>query len=181
MRIDRYLRKYIFALSGISMFVASVGYGLDVKDGCQGEGCDCFNEYKEIVSGKKTKNFEIVTIRPFNIYKDLNTKSKLLGTYKPGTKVRPLAQKIVITEPGERRAKSDNKKLGIKKGDKLDSELNLGEGSLSARHNGKWITYDYKSLQTDEIKKSDLQDWIQVSVGNLTGFTPDHPFEGCLE
>lgn len=148
--------------------------------GCQGEGCDCFNDYKDAVAEKKTKDFDIATIRPFKLYKGMDTKSALLGTYQPGVKARPLSQKIVIVEPGVLRVTGDNKKLGVKKWDTLSSELNLGEGSMTARIKGKWITYDYSSLSTVEVKKSVIEDWTKVSVGKNSGFTVDHPFEGCL-
>ncbi len=69
----------------------------------------------------------------------------------------------------------------IKSGDKIDTVLNEGEGFQKGRLNGQWVTFEYSALELKPIKETKVEEWLEVSVKNLKGFTKGSPIEMCLE
>lgn len=154
----------------------------EIIPGCQGEGCHCFQGYRgSETNGIPGKN-DIKTIRPFKLYKDRSKNSKMVGKFEAGIKARPLKQELVIEDKGEYVVETvQSSKLSLKRGDKINTIVNLGEGFFKGRQNDKWIEFDYENLKLKTIKETKITAWLFVKVGELNGFTQDLPFEMCLE
>lgn len=145
--------------------------------GCQGEGCECFHEYREAKTDK-----DIPTVRPFTLHKDRSVTSQVLGKFQAGIKAKPLKQELVVDAKGEYVVEAVyGSALPLKKGDKIDTILNEGEGVLRGRHNGKWINFDYENPKLKIVKKTEISEWLSVRVNGLAGFTREQPFQMCLE
>ena len=150
-----------------------------VTEGCQGEGCECFQEYR---SGETKKGTPIQTIRPFIFYSRMDKNSKQLGNFKPGKKAIPLKFKTVAIDRGEylvTKVKNNDSKVSV--GDKLNTIVNLGEGEATARRGNVTVHFDFDQVELKQIRKPRMEQWLQLSVNGSVGFTPDEPFENCLE
>lgn len=154
----------------------------DVIAGCQGEGCDCFQAYRSVSSKAGPKEHDIPAIRSFSLHKDRSGASQLLGKFAAGTKARPLKQELVIEDKGEYIVErvQDNK-LPLKKGDRIDTMINEGEGSARGRKNGKWVHFDVESVKLTVVRRTVISGWMTVKVNGVEGFTQQQPFEMCLE
>lgn len=151
---------------------------IEVIGGCQGEACDCLKEAQ-----KKPQPELFETIRAFSVYKEPNIKSPVLGKFEAATKAKLIKQLIAIEEPGhyvvQKVAKA--KKTGLKKNDKITLLLNEGEGFSSALLKGKNVSFYFEDVTLKTLKETKVSEWIQLKVENIEGYTPDYPFEGCLE
>lgn len=151
-----------------------------VIDGCEGEGCQCFTGYPAQDDPKGER--DIKTIRPFKLYQDMDKGSKRLGEYRAGVLGKPLGKKLIIHERGEYLVERViAPKVSLKKGDRLDTLLYLGEGFMEARKNGQEVGFEDGDIELKTIKKTRVSEWLQVMIGGKAGFTQDSPFEYCLE
>lgn len=154
----------------------------EVMDGCQGEGCSCFQGYRIMMNERKSTDFDIETIRPFSLYKDMDKNSKFIGKFEPGVKARPIAKKMLFLETGEYIIEQNkDKKINLQKGDKVHKLFSLGEGYMKVEKDGKWIEFAGHQIKLKPIKKTIIEEWLEVSINGLKGFTQDSPFEMCLE
>lgn len=150
--------------------------------GCQGEGCDCFHEYRSATQATGRSEQDIATIRPFTLYKERSDASQRLGEFNAGVKARPLTQELVVEDKGEYVVvEARGSKLALKKGDRIDTVIAEGEGFSRGRKGGKWIDFDYETIKLREVKKTRVTAWLSVKINGLTGFTPQQPFQMCLE
>ena len=171
---------------GILFAIAFAGFPLlaqEIIPGCEGEGCGCYQSYRNARKRKQRADFEIETIRPFTLYKKMNVESKMIGRFKPGIKARPLGQLMLVENKGEYIIKSvKNGNLSLKVGDKLQLLIYEGEGFDRAQHDGKWISFsELDDLELQTIRQTKLSNWTHIQVDKLTGFTKESPFELCLE
>lgn len=154
----------------------------EVIPGCQGEGCGCFRAYQSATLETRRPDHEIPTIRPFTLYKDRSDCSQHLGKFEAGTKARPLGQELVVDVKGEYIVELiQDKKLPLKKGDRIDTIINEGEGAARGRKNGKWVDFNFEDVQLKVVRETVISEWMSVRVNGIAGFTLEQPFEGCLE
>ena len=166
-------------MAAVFSFFAYASSPLGVIEGCQGEGCDCFDAYR---SEKTKTRIESKTIRPFTLYKEMSRNSKQLGKFSAGVMAKPIKSQAVVLNNGSYSvAAVKNIKLPLKVGQLVDTLWNEGEGYSRVRSNGKWISFDASEITL--VSKSDtvLDEWLEISTGKLRGYTQDSPFEGCLE
>lgn len=154
----------------------------EVIPGCVGEGCECFHEYRSATPGVGPQENDIPAIRSFTLYKDRSDGSQLLGKFEAGTKARPLKQELMVDVKGEYIVElvRDNK-LPLKKGDKIDTIINEGEGFARGRINGKWVDFDFENVKLKVVRKTVLSAWVLVKTNGIVGFTREQPFQMCLE
>lgn len=168
----------LFLLLGSTSIVLAAP---EVLSGCQGEGCDCFRGYQH-VSGKESRDFDIPVLRPFTLHKERSRTSQVLGKFEPGAKGRPLAQELLVEAKGLYIVKRVlDEKSPIKKSDRIDTVLSQGEGNARGRRAGKWVDFEFEKIVLDVAKKTIVTAWMSVTVNGITGYTPDQPFEKCLE
>lgn len=154
----------------------------EIISGCQGEGCDCFQEYRSASPEASPREHDIPAIRPFTLYEDRTGASRLLGKFEAGTKARPLKQELLVEVKGEYIVERvQGKNVQFKKGDKLDTIINEGEGFARGRKNGSWVEFDFESVTLKVVRKAMISAWMSVKINGVAGFTQDHPFEMCLE
>ncbi len=154
----------------------------EVIPGCQGEGCDCFKQDRSATPGVGSREHDIPAIRSFTLYKDRSGASQLLGKFQAGTKARPLRQDLVVEVKGEYVVEQvKDSKLPLKKGDKLDTIINEGEGTARGRKNDKWVDFDFENVKLKVVRKTVISAWMSVKANGITGFTREQPFEMCLE
>ena len=154
----------------------------EVISGCQGEGCDCFQEYRSDTSRTGPKDHDIPAIRSFTLFKDRSRAAQLLGTFAAGTRARPLRQDLVVEVAGEYIVDLvKDRKLPLKKGDRIDTIIKDGEGFARGRLNGKWVDFDFMNVKLKVVKETVMSEWMSVKVNGITGFTQEQPFQLCLE
>lgn len=153
-----------------------------VYDGCQGEGCDCYAAYAEARNAGKPTDFPITAVRAFALHERLDSKSPVLGRFPAGTTARPVAQKIVVLNPGEfivRKLAKPHPRVRV--GDRVHTRFNEGEGDFSVMHKGTRVSFSHGEVELKTVRDSITENWTQLTVGKLTGYTPKSPFAGCLE
>lgn len=146
--------------------------------GCQGEACDCFREYQSV-----SRSSEVKTIRPFTVYKDASKSSAVLGEFIEGTKARLIAQHLLVEEPGRyivKKVKS-GQKIQLRRGDVVHTMINDGEGFVTVTKNKKSVSFYSEDVEFRTAIKTKISDWMHIQVNTVEGYTPDQPFEGCLE
>lgn len=154
----------------------------EVMPGCEGEGCDCFQVYRSATPRVDAKQNDIPAIRPFTLYKDRSGGSQLLGRFEAGTQARPLKQELMVDVKGEYIVESvRDEKLPLKKGDRIDTIINDGEGFARGRVNGKWVEFDFENVQLKTVRHTVLSSWMLVRANGIEGFTREQPFQMCLE
>jgi hypothetical protein len=180
--------KYALALALLIAAFAQPAHaqpGPDTIEGCEGEGCSCFEAYRQAGSsdGAPTDT-DIKAAKAFTLYTDHDLKSPVLGKYEAGVMARPLKQVIVFVTKGKytvESAKSQN--LGLKAGDTVDDMIDDGEGLRRVNFKGKWIGFD--STEKDVVLKTGTKtqtaDWTEVQVDGKTGYTLEAPFAMCVE
>lgn len=172
-------------LSLIALLLASTSLEAAVPElipGCQGEGCDCFHEYRSDTLGAGPKDHDIPAIRSFTVFKDRSRAAQLLGKFASGTRARPLRQDFIVEVTGEYIVDLvKDKKLPLRKGDRIDTLINEGEGFARGRLNGKWVNFDFENVKLKVVKETVTSEWMSVKVNGITGFTQDQPFQMCLE
>lgn len=154
----------------------------EVIPGCQGEGCGCFRGYQSATLETRRPDHEIQTIRSFTLYKGRSDASQLLGKFAAGIKARPVGQDLVVDVEGEYVVDLvHDDTLPLKKGDRIDTIINEGEGFARGRKNGKWVDFSFEGLQLKVVSETVISEWMAVRVNGIAGFTREQPFEGCLE
>jgi len=135
------------------------------------------------------------TTRPFTLYSDLDGPTPTTK-YVAGVIAKPIEQKIVIRDRGEyvvEEARYKDKRL--KAGDKVDTPIYAGEGSIIVRSNGRWSSFlgpydidgclrtgDCNDLKLNVIREAKVEVWVKVEVDGVVGFTPEGEFlQGCWE
>lgn len=140
----------------------------DLIDGCQGEGCGCTDQKKS------NKGFEL--------YEKMDLKSKILGKFKAGTEATAGKATTKILNKGKSKVTEVKESaLGLKKGDEVNTVFYLGEGFMKLKRGDKWIEYSEDDITLKEIEAFKYENWLEVTVGKLHGYTPTFPFMGCLE
>jgi hypothetical protein len=153
---------------------------VEVIDGCQGEGCDCFEGLESHASRKPDET--IKAIRAFTLRKEMSGKSKVVGTFKIGTIARPLGSKMLVLQKGKYVVrKVDSAVANLSVGDAIDTKLYLGEGFSTARKGGIRVDFKYDQVELETISETQVDEWLKVSVGKVVGYTKDAPFAYCLE
>jgi hypothetical protein len=176
------MKLLLAILSALFAGVTVAAAAPEVIQGCQGEGCECFQAYRSAGATTGANRPEIVAIRPFTLFKDRSLASPVLGKFAPGVKARPLRQEIVVDAAGRYIVEQTaGGATSLKKGDALDTIISEGEGFYRARRNGQWVDFEAQTVKLKVVKKTAISAWMSVSVNGLVGFTPDHPFEKCLE
>lgn len=176
------MKSYLHAIVWLLISVTGAAAAPEVIPGCQGEGCGCFRGYQSATPGTRPPDHEIATIRSFTLYKNRSAASQLLGKFKAGTKARPLGQELLVEVKGEYIVELiQDKNLPFKTGDRIDTIINEGEGTARGRINGKWVDFDFQSVQLKTVKETVISEWMSVRVNGIAGFTLEQPFEGCLE
>ncbi len=163
-----------------SIFITPSSFALDVTDGCQGEGCGCFSGYYAAYTEEKAPDFELETIEPFTLYKELKKTSQVLGHFKTGVKAKPIGYKMIFLQPGEHIViKNENKQYDLNKKDKVTRLVYDGEGWSSVLKGEKRISFKKRSVQLKTIKKTRIEEWLEISINGMKGYSPRSPFEGC--
>jgi hypothetical protein len=135
---------------------------------CQGEGCGCTRENKANES--------------FTLYAEMDSKSKVLGKFKAGTKANVNKAFTKVIKPGSAQViRVDDPTIGLKIGDKVTHVFNAGEGLTEVMKNKEWIQFEAEKVKLKEIEESVYEFWTEIHVGKLTGYAPTFPFVGCLE
>ena len=78
------------------IFLCVNSLAFETVDGCQGEGCGCFQGYRKAIHDKQPTKFELESIRPFTLYLEMSKKSKVIGNFKSGVKAKPGKFKILF-------------------------------------------------------------------------------------
>ena len=134
------------------------------------------------------------TSKPFTFYSDLDGPTPTTK-YGAGVIAKPIEQKIVIRDRGEYVVEEvRNPSKPPKVGDKVDTPIYVGEGSMIVRSNGRWIgfsgldidgcfrTGDCYDLKLNVIREAKVETWVKVEVEGVVGFTPEGGFlQGCYE
>ena len=134
------------------------------------------------------------TSRPFTLYSDLDGPTPTTK-YGAGVIAKPIEQKIVIRDRGEYVVEEvRNPSKPPKVGDKVDTPIYVGEGSMIVRSNCRWIgfsgldidgcfrTGDCYDLKLNVIREAKVEIWVKVEVEGVVGFTPEGGFlQGCYE
>jgi hypothetical protein len=139
-----------------------------VIEGCEGEGCG-------YTIGKIARD-------DFKLYKEMNFKSKLIGDFKKGTKVKNLGAFSLVAQEGNYRInKVKEATTALKVGDVVTRFFYHGEGWASVRYRGKIINFKLKQIDIETIKVTKLQTWFKLQVGNSIGYSDVLPLQGRLE
>ena len=192
---------------------------LIIIEGCRGEFCFRFCDDTMRISiphgwdDSTSYSFEILTTegfsgwwesekpiglktsRPFTFYSDLDGPTPITR-YSAGVIATPLEQKIVIRDRGEYVVEEvSNPYNSLTVGDKVDTPINVGEGGIMVRSNGRWMhfvepydidgcfrTGDCHDLKLNVIREAKVETWVKVEVEGVVGFTPEGGFlQGCYE
>ena len=185
---------------------------LIVIGGCAGEYCSEFCDKTKAVklgygdeywvkefskAGKPSPSkapIGLKTARTFTLYSDLQEPSPI-ARYGPGFVVKPIEQQIVIRDRGEY-AIDEVKRVDhpLKVGDKVDTPIYAGEGSIMVRNDSRWIWFkgpddsdncfragDCNELKLKVIREAKVELWLKVEVNGVVGFTPDDGLLPCLD
>ena len=178
---------------------------LTIIKGCTGEHCA---GVKDEVNGFYINHDPPVALkvgRPFTFYSNLETVD-LIARYSAGFMAKPTAQQIVIRDRGEYIIE---KIVGdwfsycpptgapLKVGDKIDTPINIGEGSIVVQNKGRLIhfaeqsrgylpdsphgiawfrTGDCELLKLKVIREAKIEDWMTLERDGVVGYTMDWPF-----
>jgi hypothetical protein len=151
--------------------------GLEMMDGCQGEGCGCTNdEYSR---------------EAFTLYEKRSLTSKKVGEFPAKTKASVGKIVSLLTKPGkylvtkvmpfDPSAPVTGSRLPLNVGDELTHLFYEGEGLTMARRRGDWIVFDSAEADLKTVAETEYEVWIEINVGNLSGYSPTFPFMNCLE
>jgi hypothetical protein len=168
----------VLMLSGLGAVVHAQSAKAEVIDGCRGEGCSCFQAYREV----QKRDIAVPTVRPFTVRERMDDSSPVLGVYKAGVHARPGKQFLVVNEAGDHVVTQLNQSVsGVKVGDHLTVLIGWGEGQTSARLGKKTVEFEADGLELKTLRATKIGDWMEVSVLGVQGYTREQPFEGCLE
>ena len=180
---------------------------LIIIEGCRGEHCA---GVKDDVNGFYINLEEPValkTARPFTFYSNL-AEPILIARYGAGFMAKPTEQQIVIRDRGEYIIeKIVRDRFGycpptgtpLKVGDKIDTPIDIGEGSIVVQHKGRLVEFgesgryesdaphgldcfrtgDCELLKLKVIREAKIDDWMTLEVDGVVGFTNDWPFRNA--
>lgn len=149
-------------------FSSAARAGDDLIEGCQGEGCGC-------TDAKKSN-------KDFVLYEKMDLKSKVLGKFKSGTEAQAGKATTRILKKGKSKVTEvTDSALGLKKGDEVNTVFDLGEGFMKVKHGEKWIEYSDDNVKLKEIEAPKYENWLEITVGKLHGYSSTFPFMGCFE
>ena len=112
----------------------------------------------------------------------MDTKSKKLGNFKSGTEAKALKSFTKIVNSGKAKIiQVDDSSLGLSTGDEVTHVFCLGEGFTKVMKHEKWIEFEDEKVKLKTIEKPLYENWLEIQVGKIRGFTTTFPFLGCLE
>ena len=179
---------------------------LTIIKGCKDEHCAGVKDNDHAFYINLDEAVVLKTSRPFTFYSNLETVD-LIARYSAGFMAKPTAQKIVIRDRGEYIIeKIIRHRFGycpatgapLKVGDKIDTPIDIGEGSIVVRNNGRRVSFGESGLGAYErnsphgitcfrtgncehlklkvIREAKIEDWMTLEVDGVVGFTMDRPF-----
>jgi hypothetical protein len=158
------------------------GPAVAVMQGCEGEGCGCLRAYAQARSEGRSTDFAVPTLRPITLHAQAFAGSPVRGRFEPGTLATAGRQFIVLRDRGAHVvAANPGRVKGLRVGDRLDTLLSEGEGEVRARKRGQWVAFHVEQVELRTLRETRSEAWTEVTVGGQRGFTPNQPFEGCLE
>jgi hypothetical protein len=112
---------------------------------------------------------------------DIN--SKEIGRYEAGVMAKPLGKKSLVREKGRYIVGQivNKNNLSLQSGDLVHTFFRPGEGFNKVKKDGKWIEFFEDDIKLNEVVKTIIDGWLELSTGKLHGFTQESPFESCLE
>ena len=177
---------------------------LTIIEGCKGEHCAGVKDDANWFYINLDEAVALKTSRPFTFYSNLETLD-LIGRYSAGFMAKPTEQQIVIRDRGEyiigkivldRFGYCPQMGTPLKVGDKIDTPIDIGEGSMVVKHKGRLVyfgesgsyepdaphgiacfrTGDCEHLKLKVIREAKIEDWMTLEMDGVVGFTMDRPF-----
>ena len=180
---------------------------LTVIKGCKGEHCAGMKDRVNWFYIGLDPPVTLKASRPFTFYSNLETLD-LVARYSAGFMAKPTEQQIVIRDRGEYIIeKIVRDRFGycpptgtpLKVGDKIDTPIDIGEGSIVVQHKGRLVEFgesgryesdaphgldcfrtgDCELLKLKVIREAKIDDWMTLEVDGVVGFTNDWPFRNA--
>ena len=177
---------------------------LTVIKGCKGEHCAGVKDDTNWFYINLGNAVSLKTSRPFTFYKNLETLD-LIARYSAGFMAKPTEQQVVIRDRGEyiiekikhidRFSYCPSVGAPLKVGDKIDTPIDIGEGSIVVRNKGRLVSFgesfaggstahrigcfhtgNCEHLKLKVIREAKIEDWMTLEMDGVVGFTMDHPF-----
>ena len=187
-------------------YVKEVQVGnLTIIKGCKGEYCAGVRDDANGFYINLHKAVALKTSRPFTFYRNMETLD-LIGRYSAGFMAKPTEQQIVIRDRGEyivekikhidRFGYCPPDGAPLKVGDKIDTPIDIGEGSVVVRNHGRLVhfgesffaggstahgidcfrTGNCDRLQLKVVREARIENWMTLEMDGVVGFTMDRPF-----
>jgi hypothetical protein len=180
---------------------------LTIIKGCKEEHCAGVKDDTNRFYINLDEAVVLKTSRPFTFYSNLETVD-LIARYSAGFMAKPTAQQIVIRDRGEyiiekivrdRFGYCPQTGTPLKVGDKIDTPIDIGEGSMVVKHKGRLVyfgesgayepdaphgiacfrTGNCEHLKLKVIREAKIEDWMTLEMDGVVGFTMDRPFRNA--
>ncbi|MDB3946278.1 hypothetical protein N9444_10370 [Gammaproteobacteria bacterium] len=177
---------------------------LTVIKGCKGEHCAGMKDRVNSFYIGLDPPVALKASNPFTFYSNLETLD-LIARYSAGFMAKPTEQQVVIRDRGEyiiEKIKHIDRfdycpSVGtpLKIGDKIDTPIDIGEGSIVVRNKGRLVSFgesfvggstahgigcfhtgNCEYLKLKVIREAKIEDWMTLEIDGVVGFTMDHPF-----